>query len=131
MELATQNALIMVDALAGNTNITVYLYHAADDFKYTRGPGWQMSDLESNRIIGKNQALKALELYNARLSVIPVTGKVDYVQRYWDITKSVVTDKNGDPVELCYPAMVINMNELVSSRKITDILNIRVTRSVS
>ncbi|KAI9487247.1 MAG: Neutral/alkaline nonlysosomal ceramidase [Benjaminiella poitrasii] len=70
-----------------------------------RGPAWKKSDLESNRIIGENQAYKALELYNTYSDSIPVNGKIDYVQRYWDITKAVVTDKNGARVQLCYPAM--------------------------
>lgn len=71
-----------------------------------RGPGWDISDIESNRIIGKNQALKALQLYKASSQGIAVEGKVDYVQRYWDITKAVVRDKNsGENLELCLPAM--------------------------
>ncbi|CAO3627629.1 unnamed protein product [Mucor fragilis] len=70
-----------------------------------RGPAWPKSDLQSNRIIGENQAFKALELYYARLSAQPVQGKIDFVQRYWDITQSVVMDQNGDPHPLCFPAM--------------------------
>ncbi|KAL0138811.1 Neutral/alkaline nonlysosomal ceramidase [Mucor lusitanicus] len=70
-----------------------------------RGPAWPKSDLQSNRIIGENQAFKALELYHARLSAQPVQGKVDFVQRYWDITQSVVMDEHGNPHQLCYPAM--------------------------
>lgn len=62
--------------------------------------------MQSNRIIGENQAFKALELYYARLSAQPVQGKIDFVQRYWDITQSVVMDQNGDPHPLCFPAMV-------------------------
>lgn len=70
-----------------------------------RGPAWPKSDLQSNRIIGENQAFKALELYHARLSAQPVKGKIDFVQRYWDITKSTVINENGDQHQLCYPAM--------------------------
>ncbi|KAI8637597.1 Neutral/alkaline nonlysosomal ceramidase [Parasitella parasitica] len=70
-----------------------------------RGPAWPKSDLQSNRIIGENQAFKALELYHAILSAQPVQGKVDFVQRYWDITKAIVKDQNGDQHKLCYPAM--------------------------
>jgi neutral ceramidase len=69
-----------------------------------RGPGWEISDLESNRIIGENQALKALELYNAS-SFTPVQGKIDIAQRYWDITKTIV-EHEGEKVKLCAPAMV-------------------------
>lgn len=65
-----------------------------------------MSDLESNKIIGENQAFRALELYNAKRAAIPMKGKVDYAQLYWDITKAVVVDKNGERHHLCYPAMV-------------------------
>ncbi|CEP18270.1 hypothetical protein [Parasitella parasitica] len=70
-----------------------------------RGPAWPKSDLQSNRIIGENQAFKALELYHARMSAQQVHGKIDFVQRYWDITKAIVTDQNGDQHKLCYPAM--------------------------
>ncbi|KAI7902015.1 Neutral/alkaline nonlysosomal ceramidase [Cokeromyces recurvatus] len=70
-----------------------------------RGPAWKKSDLESNRIIGQNQAYKALQLYDGQQVANPVNGKVDYVQRYWDITKTIITDKNGVKVQLCHPAM--------------------------
>ncbi|CEI92025.1 hypothetical protein RMCBS344292_06299 [Rhizopus microsporus] len=68
-----------------------------------RGPGWMTSDLESNRIIGENQALKALELFQQGTPLTAV--QLDYAQLYWDITKSVVTDKFGNQVRTCYPAM--------------------------
>lgn len=68
-----------------------------------RGPGWEISDIESNRIIGENQALKAMELYLS--SSIEVEGTVDYAQRYWDITKTIVTNDN-DKQKLCAAAMV-------------------------
>ncbi|KAI8979014.1 Neutral/alkaline nonlysosomal ceramidase [Pilobolus umbonatus] len=58
-----------------------------------RGPRWYISDIESNRVIGSNQAMKALELYKTKS--ISVEGKVDYVQQYWDITKSVVHNKHA------------------------------------
>lgn len=89
--------------------LTIMLFFLFPELKLIitkRGPAWPKSDLQSNRIIGENQAFKALELYHARLSANPVQGKVDFVQRYWDITKSVVMDENGDPHQLCYPAMV-------------------------
>lgn len=79
---------------------------------YYRGPGWKIGDLESNRIIGENQALKALELYNTSSSSgTPVQGKVDFVQRYWGITKTVVTH-HGEKVKLCAPAMVRRRDKL-------------------
>lgn len=73
-----------------------------------------MSDLESNRIIGENQAFRALELYNANKAAMPITGKVDYAQLYWDITKSVVIDKHGERHPLCFPAMVIFIKTVFS-----------------
>ncbi|KAI8887910.1 Neutral/alkaline nonlysosomal ceramidase [Backusella circina FSU 941] len=54
-----------------------------------RGPKWTVSDLESNRVIGTNQALKSLELYHSDWQ-FQVDGKVDFVQKYWDITKTVI-----------------------------------------
>ncbi|CAO3701090.1 unnamed protein product [Rhizopus stolonifer] len=68
-----------------------------------RGPGWESSDLESNRIIGQNQAHKALELYK-QASVLE-NGPVDHVQLYWDITKTTVSYKDGRKGHTCYPAM--------------------------
>lgn len=68
------------------------------------------SDLESNRIIGENQALKALELFQQGTPLTAV--QLDYTQLYWDITKSVVTDKFGNQARTCYPAMVSTMNKL-------------------
>lgn len=71
--------------------------------KFIRGPGWETSDIESNRIIGENQALKALELYTSES--IEVEGTVDFVQRYWDITKTIVTN-NDVQSKMCVAAMV-------------------------
>ncbi|KAG0745773.1 hypothetical protein G6F57_009900 [Rhizopus arrhizus] len=68
-----------------------------------RGPGWKISDLESNRIIGQNQAYKALELYHQGTPL--TTTQLDYAQLYWDITKSTVSYKHGNKVNTCYPAM--------------------------
>ncbi|GAA5799021.1 hypothetical protein HPULCUR_004430 [Helicostylum pulchrum] len=68
-----------------------------------RGPGWDIGGIESNRIIGENQALKALELHKASSTL--VNGTVDFVQRYWDITKATVINEHGDQTNLCAPAM--------------------------
>lgn len=98
------------NVLAGNTiHIDHHAFFSIANWNWLllkRGPAWPKSDLQSNRIIGENQAFKALELYHARLSAQPVQGKVDFVQRYWDITQSVVMDEHGNPHQLCYPAMV-------------------------
>ncbi|KAI9246369.1 Neutral/alkaline nonlysosomal ceramidase [Sporodiniella umbellata] len=68
-----------------------------------RGPGWESSDLESNRIIGQNQAYKALELYN-QASVLE-NGPLDYVQLFWDITNTSVDYQHGHHTKTCLPAM--------------------------
>ncbi|OBZ83868.1 Neutral ceramidase B [Choanephora cucurbitarum] len=70
-----------------------------------RGPGWNISDLESNRIIGSNQAYKALELHQNKSNGLKVEGKVDFVQRYWRITQTKVVDQNGYSTQPCLPAM--------------------------
>ncbi|KAL0078298.1 Neutral/alkaline nonlysosomal ceramidase [Phycomyces blakesleeanus] len=90
-----------------------------------RGPGWKIGHFESNRIIGQNQATRALELFgqkrkgkaipasvsasastSASVPVpISVQGKVDFRQKYWDITKEVVITANGTKGLLCDPAM--------------------------
>lgn len=75
-----------------------------------RGPGWKSGGIESNRIIGENQAFKALELYKGAST--QVSGPVDYVQRYWDITKAVVMNEHGEKIKLCAPAMVKKKNDI-------------------
>jgi neutral ceramidase len=65
-----------------------------------------VSDLESNRVIGTNQALKSLELYHSDWQ-FEVDGKIDFVQKYWDITKAVIR-RDGLDFQLCEPAMVIS-----------------------
>jgi hypothetical protein len=121
MELATPSAPMIVDALAGNTKRLIFTCTMQLIIQNicNRGPGWKVSTLESNRIIGRNQALKALELHQSPLSAISVTGKIDYVQRYWDITKAIITDSNGDHAELCYPAMVSVIHVSILSRSLT------------
>ncbi|KAI9016486.1 Neutral/alkaline nonlysosomal ceramidase [Phycomyces nitens] len=68
-----------------------------------RGPGWKIGHFESNRIIGLNQATRALDLFGQKS--IDVHGKVDFRQKYWDITKQVVITANGTKGLLCDPAM--------------------------
>ncbi|KAI8376985.1 Neutral/alkaline nonlysosomal ceramidase [Blakeslea trispora] len=70
-----------------------------------RGPGWKISDLESNRIIGQNQAYKALELHQNKSNSFELEGKVDFVQRYWRVTNTKVLDQNGNLTQPCFPAM--------------------------
>ncbi|KAI8068079.1 Neutral/alkaline nonlysosomal ceramidase [Gongronella butleri] len=53
-----------------------------------RGPGWLVSDLESNRIIGQQQADKALELYHARGQSLQ--GSIDYRHKFFKITDMVL-----------------------------------------
>ncbi|KAI8369329.1 Neutral/alkaline nonlysosomal ceramidase [Radiomyces spectabilis] len=66
---------------------------------YGRGPGWLISDYESNRIIGQNQAYKALDLFDGVDDAI-INGPVDFRQKYWDITQTKL--KAG---RVCKPAM--------------------------
>ncbi|KAG0180502.1 hypothetical protein DFQ29_000591 [Apophysomyces sp. BC1021] len=72
---------------------------------FGRGPAWQVSDYESNRIIGQNQADKALELFSQpALSV--VDGPIDYRQMFWDITNVTLRRSDGAVTgSLCLPAM--------------------------
>lgn len=73
---------------------------------YDRGPGWLVSDYESNRIIGQNQADKAIQLFEDVRNHVIVDGPVDYRQKYWDITKTIIRTDDGKLVSPCPPAMV-------------------------
>ncbi|CDS09532.1 hypothetical protein LRAMOSA10892 [Lichtheimia ramosa] len=60
---------------------------------FGRGPGWQISDYESNRIIGQRQADFAIELLKNADHM--VQGPVDFRQKYWDITKTIIKKRDG------------------------------------
>ena len=93
-----------------NASTHLILYYV---FK-NRGPGWKVSDLESNRIIGQNQADMAIKLYNDHSSnIMSVGGPIDYRQKYWDISTVVIQRENGTTASLCPPAMV-NSNTILN-----------------
>ncbi|KAF7729413.1 hypothetical protein EC973_004392 [Apophysomyces ossiformis] len=70
-----------------------------------RGPAWQVSDYESNRIIGQNQADKALELFLQQPLTV-LNGPIDYRQMFWDITNETLRRSDGSiSGSLCLPAM--------------------------
>lgn len=89
-------------ALEGNT-----LYHVFPTLLLTRsfvivlhrGPGWETSDYESNRIIGQQQSDMALELYKTKGA--PLTGVIDSRSKIFDMTTIIVNGTN----HLCPPAM--------------------------
>ncbi|ORZ09921.1 Neutral/alkaline nonlysosomal ceramidase [Absidia repens] len=72
-----------------------------------RGPGWKTGHLESNRMIGENQAVKAVELYldakgkNEHI----VKGPVDAKQVYWNVPQTNILQPDGSIHSLCAPAM--------------------------
>ncbi|KAI8390988.1 Neutral/alkaline nonlysosomal ceramidase [Radiomyces spectabilis] len=71
-----------------------------------RGPGWEMGHYETNRIIGQNQATKAIELFRQQRDMPTyVSGVIDFRHQYWDITKATVRTTDGDLVHPCLPAM--------------------------
>ena len=79
-----------------------------------RGPAWDISDLESNRIIGQNQADMAIKLYNDdSFNVMSVDGPIDYRQKFWDISTAVVKRDNGTIAPLCAPAMVSSIKPIM------------------
>ncbi|KAI8082858.1 Neutral/alkaline nonlysosomal ceramidase [Halteromyces radiatus] len=53
-----------------------------------RGPGWEISDYESNRIIGQQQADKAIELFKQEGHSL--SGTIDFRNKFFDITTMVV-----------------------------------------
>ncbi|KAI8332592.1 Neutral/alkaline nonlysosomal ceramidase [Chlamydoabsidia padenii] len=64
-----------------------------------RGPGWETSDYESNRIIGQQQSDKAIEMYKKKGT--PLQGIIDSRSKVFDMTKVVI---NGT-THPCPPAM--------------------------
>ena len=70
-----------------------------------RGPGWHVSDYESNRIIGQNQADMAIKLFNEATEKLD--GPVDFRQKYWDITKTNIVKVDGTRGTPCPAAMVM------------------------
>ena len=71
-----------------------------------RGPGWQISDYESNRIIGQRQADLAIELLENADHM--VQGPVDFRQKYWDITKTIIKKRDGMLGTPC-PAAIVSI----------------------
>lgn len=71
-----------------------------------RGPGWKVSDYESNRIIGQRQADLAIELLENADRM--VQGPVDFRQKYWDITKTIIEKRDGTLGSPCPAAIVCN-----------------------
>ncbi|ORX56424.1 Neutral/alkaline nonlysosomal ceramidase [Hesseltinella vesiculosa] len=71
-----------------------------------RGPAWTVSDLESNRMIGGQQAFKAIDLYHdAKKNNQSVSGSIDYRQVYWNLPGTKLPQPDGSIHELCLPAM--------------------------
>ncbi|KAF8740500.1 Neutral/alkaline non-lysosomal ceramidase, C-terminal, partial [Rhizoctonia solani] len=69
-----------------------------------RGPGFQISDFESNRIIGENQYLGAKKLM-ASNSLTAVKGAVRSLHTYVNMSNYSFPLSNGTTVHTCPPAM--------------------------
>jgi neutral ceramidase len=69
----------------------------------SRGPGFRISDFESNRIIGTNQFNAAKILMESNLS--PVTGAVKALHTYVKISNYTFQLPNGTTVYTCPAAM--------------------------
>ncbi|KIJ45376.1 hypothetical protein M422DRAFT_46823 [Sphaerobolus stellatus SS14] len=68
-----------------------------------RGPGFRVSDFESNLIIGQTQAQGAQGILNGQLT--PVVGSVRSVHQFINMPSYVFTLANGSTVLTCPPAM--------------------------
>jgi neutral ceramidase len=68
-----------------------------------RGPGFLISDYESNRIIGTYQYEAAKSVMGS--SLVPVTGPVASVHTYMNMSFHSFTLANGTTVQTCPPAM--------------------------
>lgn len=77
-------------------------------FLLLRGPGWKMGHLDSNRIIGENQATKAIALYLEAKGnpEHTLSGPIDYKQVYWNVPETKIVQPDGSIHTLCKPAMV-------------------------
>uniref|UniRef100_A0A0B7A399 Neutral ceramidase n=2 Tax=Arion vulgaris TaxID=1028688 RepID=A0A0B7A399_9EUPU len=75
--------------------------HGKNELCVAFGPGKDM--FESTEIIGNNQFLKALDLYNS--ANFKLNGPVDFRHTYVDMPKQNVTLTDGSKVQLCKPAM--------------------------
>ncbi|OZJ05074.1 hypothetical protein BZG36_02088 [Bifiguratus adelaidae] len=73
-----------------------------------RGPGFAVSNQESARIIGTNQARKAISLFDYPEKKA-LSGPLHARHVYFDITKEKIVDRNGSVVGLCLPAMGYSM----------------------
>ncbi|KEP52903.1 neutral/alkaline nonlysosomal ceramidase [Rhizoctonia solani 123E] len=69
-----------------------------------RGPGFRISDFESNRIIGENQYLGAKKLMNGN-SLTSVKGAVRSLHTYVNMSNYSFPLPNGTAVHTCPPAM--------------------------
>ncbi|KAG8735768.1 hypothetical protein FRC10_010164 [Ceratobasidium sp. 414] len=69
-----------------------------------RGPGFRVSDFESNRIIGENQFQGAKTLMDGN-SLRPVQGAVKSLHTYVDMSNYSFALTNGTTVHTCPPAM--------------------------
>ncbi|EJU01922.1 Neutral/alkaline nonlysosomal ceramidase [Dacryopinax primogenitus] len=69
-----------------------------------RGPGWQVSDYESNRIIGYNQFQAARSVLSS-LTRTNLSGNVRAVHRYVDMSDYQFKLSNGSDVSTCPPAL--------------------------
>ncbi|KAI0644858.1 Neutral/alkaline nonlysosomal ceramidase [Trametes meyenii] len=68
-----------------------------------RGPGFRISDFESNRIIAQHQVDGAHALMNGGLA--PVAGPVKWVHTYMNMSFRSFQLPNGTTVQTCPPAM--------------------------
>ncbi|EKM53544.1 uncharacterized protein PHACADRAFT_163865 [Phanerochaete carnosa HHB-10118-sp] len=68
-----------------------------------RGPGFRISDFESNKIIAQRQVDGAKKLMSRNLR--PVSGSVAYVHTYLDMRYHSFQLPNGTTVQTCPPAM--------------------------
>ncbi|KAI0333228.1 Neutral/alkaline nonlysosomal ceramidase [Cubamyces sp. BRFM 1775] len=68
-----------------------------------RGPGFRISDYESNKIIAQYQVDGAKTLMGQQLT--PITGPVKWVHTYMNMSFRSFTLPNGTSVQTCPPAM--------------------------
>ncbi|KAI0782937.1 Neutral/alkaline nonlysosomal ceramidase [Abortiporus biennis] len=70
-----------------------------------RGPGFRISDFESNRMIAQLQVDGAKSLMDTPQTLAPVSGPVSWVHTYMNMSFRSFSLPNGTTVQTCPPAM--------------------------
>ncbi|CDO72669.1 hypothetical protein BN946_scf184985.g88, partial [Trametes cinnabarina] len=83
--------------------VPTWFLHIITNQVFCSGPGFRISDFESNRIIAQHQVDGAKTLMSQQLT--PITGTVKWVHTYMNMSFRSFNLPNGTTVQTCPPAM--------------------------